>query len=72
MLPGDLTKKIATAANNAMPQQLSLDACTKALHQPAADYGQAQFSLLATPADTTERTQAQKELALKQAAWTQR
>lgn len=68
MLADDLANKFVSAANEALAQQLELDACTKALRKPAADYGQAQFSLLATPADTTERALAQKELALKQAS----
>lgn len=66
--PTELGRHFATTVNDAIAKQLALNACIKALHKPASDYGQAQFSLLATPADTTERTQAQKGLALKQAS----
>lgn len=64
--PGDLSKNFVTAVNDALAQQLALDACVAALRTSVAGLGQAQFKLLATPADTVERTQAQKEMLSQQ------
>lgn len=65
--PAELGSLFKEKVNDQLAKQLALDACVKAMLTPAADYGQAQFSLLAAPAGTGERTNAEKELLLKQA-----